>query len=122
MLFMSVFSTCSGLVKKRIRFTQGFSLVLYLYFRIFYFCILEFFKKGSKFYFGSVSSSLDIFTKLLLYNTKQLLYEILVLSHVHLEKSSLFIGNFYLETFVIDRFATTKLSGRLQSNSLRIRE
>ena len=36
-----VFSTCTNLVEKRIRFPQGLSLVLYLYFRIFHFCIAE---------------------------------------------------------------------------------
>ena len=33
--------TCTDLVEKRVRFPQGLSLVLYLYFRIFYFCIVE---------------------------------------------------------------------------------
>ena len=40
-VYVYVFSTCTNLVEKRIRFPQGLSLVLYLYFRIFHFCIAE---------------------------------------------------------------------------------
>ena len=40
-LFVYVFSAPSGLAEKRIRFPQGLGLVLNLYFRIFYFCIVE---------------------------------------------------------------------------------
>ena len=36
-----VSSMCPDLVEKRVRFPQGLNLVLYLYFRIFYFCIVE---------------------------------------------------------------------------------
>ena len=36
-----VFSTCTGLVAKRIKFPQGLSLVLYSYFRTLYLCIVE---------------------------------------------------------------------------------
>ena len=41
LLSLLVFSTCTGLVEKRIRFPQGLSLVLYSYFRTFHFCIVE---------------------------------------------------------------------------------
>ena len=34
--YVYVFSTCTGLAEKRLRFPQGLSLVLYLYFRIFF--------------------------------------------------------------------------------------
>ena len=40
-MFMCLSPTCTDLVEKRERFPQGSSLVLYLYFRIFYFCIVE---------------------------------------------------------------------------------
>ena len=40
-IYVSVFSMCTGLAEKRRRFTQGLSLVLYFYFRIFYFCVVE---------------------------------------------------------------------------------
>ena len=40
-IYVCVFSTSSGLAEKRIRLPQGLSFVLYLYFRIFYFCIIE---------------------------------------------------------------------------------
>ena len=40
-VYVYVSSTCTDLVEKRIRFPQSSSLVLYLYFRIFYFCIVE---------------------------------------------------------------------------------
>ena len=32
---------CTGLIEKCIRFPQGLSLVLYSYFRTFYFCIVK---------------------------------------------------------------------------------
>ena len=41
LLSLLVFSTCTGLVEKRIRFPQGLSLVLYSHFRTFHFCIVE---------------------------------------------------------------------------------
>ena len=40
-VYFYVSSTCTDLVEKLVRFPQGLSLVLYLYFRIFYFCIVE---------------------------------------------------------------------------------
>ena len=40
-VYFYVSCTCTDLVEKCVRFPQGLSLVLYLYFRIFYFCIVE---------------------------------------------------------------------------------
>ena len=40
-VYVYVFSTCTDLVEKGIRFPQDLSLVLYVHFRIFYFCIIE---------------------------------------------------------------------------------
>ena len=40
-VYVYVSSTWTDLVEKRVRFSQGLSLVLYLYFRIFYFCIAK---------------------------------------------------------------------------------
>ena len=40
-VYFYVSSTCTDLVEKLVRFPQGLSLVFYLYFRIFYFCIVE---------------------------------------------------------------------------------
>ena len=39
-IYVYVFSTCSGLIEKRIRFTYFLVLVLYLYFTIWCFCIV----------------------------------------------------------------------------------
>ena len=40
-VYVYVSYTCTDLVEKRVRFLQDLSLVLYLYFRIFYFCIVQ---------------------------------------------------------------------------------
>ena len=40
--YVYVFSTCTGLAEKQIRFSQGLSLVWYLHLRFFCFCIVEF--------------------------------------------------------------------------------
>ena len=40
-VYVYVSSTWTDLVEKRVRFSQGLSLVLYLYFRIFYFCVAK---------------------------------------------------------------------------------
>ena len=40
-VYVYVSSACTDLVEKQVRFPQGMSLVLYFYFRIFYFCIVE---------------------------------------------------------------------------------
>ena len=41
LLFMFICPLSVDLVEKRVRFPQSLSLVLNLYFRIFYFCIIE---------------------------------------------------------------------------------
>ena len=40
-IYVYELSTCADHAEERIRFCQGLSLNLYLYFRIFYFCIFE---------------------------------------------------------------------------------